>query len=611
MELGFNLQLNYVFGAEEASERAHLRPRWLWLRALGLIFFSAFYSLIFQIRGLIGPEGILPAGRYLSALHEQAGAKAYWYVPSLVWLGAGNHALLAISWVGLIASLLLVLNFWPRGMIAVCLLMFLSFVSAAQEFSSYQSDGMLLEAAFISLFFAPPGWRPGLGNNHPPSRASLFLLRWEWFRIYFESGVVKIASHDPQWRSLTALDHYYENGPLPDWIGWYAQQLPHRFHASVALATLILELGLVWMLFLPRRFRLLCFLIVTPFQIGIILTANLAFLNYLVLCLGVLLLDDDFVGLSLRLFWSAARWLAGRRFVSADARFRQRLERAQARRAAARVATGRTTEQSLMPPAAPRNYETACHSERSEESGSGPIPVRKQCEIPHFVRNDSFISEQAGRPRHIVPVLLQHASLYISALVLSWIFYNTTVLLLLMILPGVPLPTSPIVLLEPLRISNRYGLFAVMTRARYEIEFQGSRDGQVWVAYPFRYKPQNPREAPRLYAPYQPRLDWNLWFASLGGWRESPFVVRAEVQLLRGSSSVLSLLAGNPFPDKPPREVRAVLWQYWFTDLKTKRAEGLWWRREFLGLYAPAIELEPDGSVGAIEMPDTRSIPPP
>ena len=166
-------------------------------------------------------------------------------------------------------------------------------------------------------------------------------------------------------------------------------------------------------------------------------------------------------------------------------------------------------------------------------------------------------------------------------------------------------------LLEPFRISNQYGLFAVMTRARYEIEFQGSRDGQTWLAYPFRYKPQNPREAPGLYAPYQPRFDWNLWFASLGGWRESPFVVRTEIQLLRGSPSVLALFAGNPFPGKPPSAVRAVLWQYWFTDLKVKRAEGLWWRRELLGLYAPTLELEPDGSVGAVEMPNTQSIPPP
>jgi len=529
MMLRLNSLVHYLFGPEALSKRSHLGPRWLWLRALGLIFLSAFYSLLFQIRGLIGPGGILPAGRYLSALHEAAGARAYWYVPSLLWWGSGNHALMAITWVGLIASLMLVLNFWPRGMIAVCLVMYLSFVTAAQEFSSYQSDGMLLEAAFISLFFAPGGWRPGLGEVCPPSRASLFLLRWEWFRIHFESGVVKLGSHDSQWRSLTALDHYYENGPLPDWIGWYAQQLPHRFQASVALATLVIELGLVWMLFLPRRFRLLCFLVVTPFQIGIILTANLAFLNYLVLCLGLLLLDDEFS-------WSAA---ACCRFPWAEARFRQRLEQARTRKAAA------------------------------------------SCRTPK----------------------LRRASLFCSALFVSWIFYNTTALLLLMIFPALPLPTSPIVLLEPFRISNEYGLFAVMTRARYEIEFQGSSDGQAWVAYPFRYKPQNPREAPHLYAPYQPRFDWNLWFASLGGWREYPFVARTEVQLLRGSPDVLSLFTGNPFPGKPPREVRAVLWQYWFTTMSEKRTRGLWWRRQFLGLYAPTVEREPDGTVRAVEWP--------
>ena len=112
---------------------------------------------------------------------------------------------------------------------------------------------MLLEAGFISLFFAPPGLRPGLGATHAPSRLSLFLLRWEWFRIYFESGVVKLTSGDYSWRHLTAMDDYYQNGPLPTWIGWYVQQLPHWFHAATAFMTLAAELGLVWMLFLPRR----------------------------------------------------------------------------------------------------------------------------------------------------------------------------------------------------------------------------------------------------------------------------------------------------------------------------------------------------------------------
>src|SRR5207245_10800028 len=125
--------------------------------------------------------------------------------------------------------------------------------------------------------------------------ASLFLLQWEWFRIYFESGVAKIASGDPEWRHMTAMDEYYQNGPLPTSVGWSVQHLPHWFHASTTYGTLALELGLVWMLFLPRHLRIVCFFIVTPWQIGIILTANYTLLYYLVLALGFLLLDDRFL----------------------------------------------------------------------------------------------------------------------------------------------------------------------------------------------------------------------------------------------------------------------------------------------------------------------------
>src|SRR5581483_8573135 len=155
--------VRWLFAPREADDR-RLIARWLFLRALGLIYFSAFFSLVFQIKGLIGPDGILPAGPYLRAV---AGALGYlerlWYVPSLLWLSSGSGMLMAMCWAGMIASVLLVLNVWPRGMLAICFVCFLSFVSAAQDFSSYQSDGMLLEAGFISLFFAPWGWRPELG----------------------------------------------------------------------------------------------------------------------------------------------------------------------------------------------------------------------------------------------------------------------------------------------------------------------------------------------------------------------------------------------------------------------------------------------------------------
>src|SRR5438067_10776679 len=273
-----------------------LWPRFFWLRGLGLIFLSVFLSLAFQIHGLIGPHGILPASELFEALGPGFTLGALWQVPSLLWLGSSNAALWALVAAGLAASVLLTLNLWPRGACALCTVLFLSFVAAAQDFSSYQSDGMLLEAGVISLFFAPGGLRPGLGERAPPSRLARFLLLWEWFRIYFESGIVKLASGDEQWRTLTALDHYYENGPLPTYLGWYAQQIPpHAFHAACVVVVFAFELGIVWLAFAPRRARLVCFFLVSPFQAAIILTANYAFLNYIVLFLGVLLLDDRFL----------------------------------------------------------------------------------------------------------------------------------------------------------------------------------------------------------------------------------------------------------------------------------------------------------------------------
>src|SRR5689334_20502707 len=274
---------------------AHTRlwPRWLFLRALGLIFLSAFYSFAFQIHGLIGERGILPAGEYLALVHrELPGVRQFWYAPTLLWFNAGDTALTLIVAAGVVCSLLLVANIAPKLTVALCTLLFLSCIAALQDFSSYQSDGMLLEAGFLSIFFAPRGLRPKLGAAHPPSMFSLFMLRWEWFRIYFESGVVKLASGDPHWRDLTAMDEYYQNGPLPTWIGWYVQHLPHWYHAGTVIFTLLVELLIVWAVFLPRPFRLTCAAIVTALQIGIIATANYAFLNYLVLMLGVLLVDD-------------------------------------------------------------------------------------------------------------------------------------------------------------------------------------------------------------------------------------------------------------------------------------------------------------------------------
>src|SRR5258708_19605746 len=141
--------LRWLFDPEHGPS-GRLLPRWIFLRALGLVYYSAFFSLLPQIRGLIGPHGILPAGEYLQALAERFGHAGYWYAPTLLWFSSGAHMLTGICWAGMIASVLLVLNFWPRGMLAVCFICFLSFVSAAHDFSAYQSHRMVLQASFLS-----------------------------------------------------------------------------------------------------------------------------------------------------------------------------------------------------------------------------------------------------------------------------------------------------------------------------------------------------------------------------------------------------------------------------------------------------------------------------
>jgi len=119
-------------------------PRWIFLRALALIYFSAFYSLLFQIKGLIGPDGILPAQDYLANIAQQLGLERYWYAPSLYWFSSSSAMMMAVTWIGLIASVIAFLNLWPRLSFFVCFVCFLSFVGASSVFSSYQSDGMLL-----------------------------------------------------------------------------------------------------------------------------------------------------------------------------------------------------------------------------------------------------------------------------------------------------------------------------------------------------------------------------------------------------------------------------------------------------------------------------------
>jgi predicted DCC family thiol-disulfide oxidoreductase YuxK len=146
--------------------------------------------------------------------------------------------------------------------------------------------------------------------------------------------------------------------------------------------------------------------------------------------------------------------------------------------------------------------------------------------------------------------------------------------------------------LEPFRIVNGYGLFRVMTKERGEIVIEGSADGIEWLPYEFKWKPGDLMRAPGWCAPHQPRLDWQMWFAALGSYRENQWFGRLIVQLLHGSQDVRQLLAKDPFPHESPRYIRATFYRYRFTTLRERRETGAWWKREELREYLPSVSLD-------------------
>jgi hypothetical protein len=152
---------------------------------------------------------------------------------------------------------------------------------------------------------------------------------------------------------------------------------------------------------------------------------------------------------------------------------------------------------------------------------------------------------------------------------------------------------------EPLHLVNTYGAFGSIGRERYEIIVEGSGDAAMldgsWRAYEFKGKPGDPMRMPPQIAPYQLRLDWQMWFAAMATYRDEPWFVNFAAKLLEGDRAVLSLLRFNPFPDAPPRFVRARMYRYRFSTAAEREQSGAWWQREFVGLWFPAVSLDTPG----------------
>ena len=482
---------------------SYATSRWLFLRALAVVYLIAFVSLWTQVQGLIGPNGIVPAEQLLDLVRQHAGGGRYWDFPTVLWFGAGAGALNLVCGLGALGALVLLFDFWPRGVLAMLWVLYLSLVSVGRDFLSFQWDALLLETGFLALLLAPGHLHPRRQAAPPPVLISVILLWGLLFRLVFESGVVKLTSGDPTWRDLTALDYHFWTQPLATWTAWYVNLMPEWVKKLGVVTTFLAELVAPILIWLGRRTRRWAFVAIVGFQLLIFGTGNYTFFNLLTITLALLLIDDE--------GWKKALpgWVLRR---------------------------------------VPQSLEVA-------PSHAGRIGVTIAA-VPLLVLGFTSLLMTVG-PRGMVP------------------------------LPAL----QALALVSPLSSVNGYGLFRVMTTTRPEIIVEGSDDGSTWKPYEFRYKPGALDRRPGFVEPHQPRLDWQMWFAALDQYEISPWFQAFMLRLLQGSPDVLRLLATNPFPDHPPKYLRAILYNYEFTDLKTRRATGNWWRRTELGPYTSVLSL--------------------
>ncbi len=281
-----------LWGRAPARARVDGTSRAL-LAGIGLCYLAAFWSFGVQVRGLIGSGGLAPAAAYLDAAAKQLGPERYWELPTLAWLSASDAALVGFCAAGALASLGLILDLAAGPCALACWALYLSLCVVGGGFMGYQWDALLLEAGLIALFLAP--WTLRAKNRAEAPRAALWLMRLLLFKLMLQSGLVKLLSGDPSWRSLTALGYHYWTQPLPTPLAWWANRLPMGLQKFSCAAMLAVELGAPWLVLLgPRRVRAAGAAAIAGLMILIALTGNYGFFNLLTLVLCLAALDDSF-----------------------------------------------------------------------------------------------------------------------------------------------------------------------------------------------------------------------------------------------------------------------------------------------------------------------------
>jgi hypothetical protein len=480
---------------------AYWLTRFLILRLLGAIYAVAFLVAINQIVPLIGADGLLPVGLFLDRVADALGSRTagFAHLPSLFWFVHSDAALLIAAWIGFMLACVVAAGFANAPLLAVLWLLYMSFVHVGQEWYGYGWEIQLLETGFLAIFLCPL-LDPRPFPRRPPPMPIIVLFRWLIFRILLGAGLIKIRG-DEVWRNGTALYYHFETQPLPGPLSRLFHFLPRPVLKAGVWFTYLAELVAPWFVFWPRLARHIAGSVIVLFQVTLIFSGNLSFLNWLTILPALACFDDG--------FWSR-----------------------------------------LLPRALVRRAETA--AARAEPS----------------------------RPM----------------LATAWTV--TAVIALLSIAPVLNLVSPRQIMntsFDSLDLVNTYGAFGSVGRERLNVVFEGTMDETPddkanWKPYPYKGLPVALDKRPPQIAPYQLRLDWQMWFAAMSSPEQYPWTLNFIWKLLHNDPGAIGLLAGNPFPDKPPRYVRAVLYRYSFAP--PGNPEGRSWNRERIGLWLPALSAD-------------------
>jgi hypothetical protein len=480
------------------------RPQSYWLtrfvilRLLGLVYAVAFLVAAKQILPLIGSHGLLPLDLFLGRVQNALGSTGAGFLrlPSVFWFAHSDAILQTVAWAGFALSLLVVAGYANALVMAALWAFYMSFVHVGQDWYGYGWEIQLLETGFLAIFLCPLLDGRPFPQREPP-RVVIWLFRWLIFRIMLGAALIKLRG-DPAWRDLTALYYHFETQPIPNPLSRWFHFLPRWALKGGVLFNYLAEMVAPFFAFYPRIARHFAGVVMALFQLVLILSGNLSFLNWLTIIPVLACFDDS--------LW--ARLLPG--FLS--------------RRALA----------------------AASAAQRS-------IPMQRA----------------------------------------AWVL--AAIIGLLSIQPVVNLVSSRQIMntsFDPLDLVNTYGAFGSVGRERLNVVFQGT-DAElpdsraVWKDYPYVALPVALNQRPRQIAPYQPRLDWQMWFAAMGTPEQYPWTLHLVWKLLHNEPGGLSLLGPNPFPLKPPRYIRAMLYRYQFA--RPGNPSGAWWKREELGLWLPPL----------------------